>query len=175
MCLTSPACLSIILPVPPADLSNMSLAAFLSELTTSSGIDQAVGSDFVEQYIQSIEDLQQLNAFARAHTLLGKCLYSAASWELFDKVYALSLGGGQEISRKILSDTVTLLSEQVRPKELVLMTTEKLAGCSDTNSFAVLLFAMQLVIAGSNSAGSWEQGMQFSCYTEQSVTQLHLL
>ena len=130
---------------------------------TDQGLDISV---YVDQNIQSIADLNGLVQEYTRDSLPVTNVFKAGSWELFDKVYAMS--DDESISTEqqaILLEATRLICIHARPREVLLMVLEKISGCSDVFPFQLLLHAMMLLIADSNDLAVWRQGINTLRYT----------
>lgn len=114
---------------------------------------------YVDQHIQSIADLEHLIQQGANDPLFVANVFKSGSWELFDKVYAMSddysITAGQQ---SILLEVASHISTHVRPREVLLMVLEKISGCSGLFPFQLVLHTMQLTIAKGNSLDVWQQG-----------------
>lgn len=136
----------------------MSVAAYLSSLLSIEGNEMPLDPSFVEKFIRSVEDLQSFNEFVKSQPVLGRTICSAASWELFDTIYVLSLSDSHGDSFRVLCDAALLLTSEVRPKEMLLMISEKLAGCNETTTLQLLLLTMQQMLLKTADEMIWKQG-----------------
>eukprot|EP01032_Pedospumella_encystans_P025433 gene25433-28745_t len=115
-------------------------------------------SVYVDQNIQSIADLDGLVQEYTRDPLPVANVFKAGSWELFDKVYAMSDNGSIATEQQIVLLEVTkLICIHARPREVLLMVLEKISGCSELFPFQLLLHAMMLLIANSNDLAVWKQ------------------
>lgn len=114
---------------------------------------------YVDQNVQSIADLERLVHQYTHDPLPVANVFKGGSWELFDKVYAMSDSGSIAAEQQvILLDATKLICTHARPREVLLMVLEKLSGCSELFPFQLLLHAMMLIIANSDSVAVWKQG-----------------
>ena len=123
-------------------------------------------SVYVDQNIQSIADLDGLvQQYTRDAPPVAN-VFKAGSWELFDKVYAMSDNGSISTEQQIvLLEATKLICIHARPREVLLMVLEKISGCSEMIPFELLLHAMMLLIANSNDLAVWRQGKNTLIYT----------
>lgn len=121
--------------------------------------DQNFGAAYVDECIHCIADLERFAERCVQDPLLGANVFKNGSWELFDKVYAMS--DDHSISSKqqtIMLDLVGHICDHARPREVVLMVLEKISGCTDVFPFLLLLHAMLHIITKSDSTSMWNQG-----------------
>ena len=122
--------------------------------------DQSVDINvYVDQNFQSIVDLEGLvQQYTRDSPPVAN-VFKAGSWELFDKVYAMSANGSiSNEQQAILLEATRLICIHARPREVLLMVLEKISCCSDVFPFQLLIHATILLIANSNDLAVWKQG-----------------
>ena len=121
---------------------------------------------YVDQNVQSIADLDGLvQQYTHDEPPVAN-VFKDGSWELFDKVYAMSDDGSISNEQQIvLLEATKLICIHARPREVLLMVLEKISGCSDAFPFQLLLHAMMLLIANSNDLAVWKQGKNTLIYT----------
>ena len=88
-------------------------------------------------------------------------LFSTYSWEIFDKVFEYSLSSTACLS-KVLLKTIELIASNNRPRELYMMTVEKIVGTGaglEPSCLSVLLFAMQLALSTQPSSSFMRDGL----------------
>ena len=114
---------------------------------------------YVDQNIQSIDDLERLVQQCICDPLSVANVFKTGCWELFDKVYALSDSGSITAAKQnVLLEVTKYICIHARPREVLLMVLEKISGCSELFPCHLLLHAMMLIIVESDNLDVWKQG-----------------
>ena len=145
--------------------TKMDFRSFLSShIAAQRQSDVNVDAGFVEQYIHTIEDIRILLEFCDANSTEIAPTIKSAGWELFDKVFVLSVNESISTAEtKLLFRVIFHISENTRAREVCMMAAEKLSTCTEISTFKLLVYAMQLAAIRSDNPDVWKQGMLACC------------
>ncbi len=117
-----------------------------------------IDATYIENCVVDGDTLSNLTRLCESNPELSADVYKNLSWELFDKVYLLSLEDPCQRDRDSMMHVVTNLCNYVRQQEMFLMIMEKLSSCNSSFSFQLLLHATQVTLIKSVSIDMWKQG-----------------
>lgn len=121
--------------------------------------------------LDSTEKLVTWNIFCSDHESIASRILKEYSWELFDHICYLFLSCTS--SREMVIETQTCiktLSKHIRPKELYIISVEKLLGCIDMQLWHVLLYALQLAMVDTSNINTFNSGtLQYAYRIELAV------
>lgn len=110
--------------------------------------------------LDSTGNLVIWNAFCIDHESIASSLLKEYSWEIIDHLCYSFLSG--DSSQEMVTETrvcIRTLSKHIRPKELYIISVEKLLGCTDMQLWNVLLYALQLALVGTNNIDTFNSGI----------------
>ncbi len=111
--------------------------------------------------ISSDETIEKFLLFCQSDSNTGAVLRDY-SWEIYDGLFCRLLS-----DTGTLIDTVfkllTVLAKTVRPREMYIMSAEKLSACTSVKTFSYVLFSIQLAMSvGSAADDMFNTGTRFS-------------
>jgi hypothetical protein len=136
--------------------------SFPSFLATIEGIEKT--SDFNDwdaflASIASLEDINLFKTFCFTQTKHATFFIKQYSWEIFDALCYWLLGDSVDASSVAdINNIINFLSSNIRPRELYIMTIEKLLGCTSIPLLEVLLFSLQLAVVAANTVDILNSG-----------------
>jgi hypothetical protein len=140
----------------PLHFTEMDSVAELAKAWGSPAATNIDAKSTVEQ-ISSLADAVAFVELCKQHPKFGELAVGACAWELFDKVFSLSISNAhKQIGRE--REVVEYIFKHVRPREGYVMIAEKLFSTSDISTFQLLCAAMVATLSRSDDIRLWTEG-----------------